>query len=149
VRERLVDRELALVREDRLGDEQVGELDDRARLLADRAADLLQAPHLGAQDRLDAPLRITERGAVAGQHRAWPQVGDGPQRRQVAAQRVRVEPALEGHRRGDAGQQVVAGQQCPVRRGPQADVAERVPGRVHDLPGLAADHQVLPTAQPP
>jgi hypothetical protein len=43
VRERLVDRELALVREDRLGDQQVGELDDRARLLADRAADLLQA----------------------------------------------------------------------------------------------------------
>ena len=66
MRQRLVDRELALVREDRLGDEQVGELDDRARLLADRPADLLQAPHLGAQDRLDASQRIGEGRAVAG-----------------------------------------------------------------------------------
>ena len=149
VRQRLVDRELALVREDRLGDEQVGELDDRARLLADRPADLLQAPHLGAQDRLDASQRVGEGRAVAGQHLPRPQVRDGPQRRQVAAQRVGVEAALEGHRRGDAGQQVVAGEQHTGRRGPQAEVAERVARRVHHLPGVATDRQLLAAAQPP
>ena len=77
-----------------------------------------------------------------------PAVPDQLQGLHVAAHRVGVETALEGHRRGDAGQQVITGEQQTPGRRPQADVAERMPGRVDDFPAVAADLDLLVAAQP-
>ena len=117
-------RQVSLKPKERLGDLCFRDLEDRAGAVADHGVDGVEPALFVPRYRVDTAPTVGECAAVSGHHQRRVAFGDQLEGREVAAQGIPVESALERHRRGDSGQKVIPGEEEPVGLRPQADVAE-------------------------